>query len=136
MADSTAISDFSCDAISIERQGHVGTLWLDRPQKRNAMNPELWNGIPAGIAALEADGATRAIVLAAKGKSFCVGLDLAMLQGGGSSDSKAGGYSFAGPPSGATANLRQLKQTQEIQASITSIAQASVPVSRRCMASA
>ena len=32
-----AIEDFRSDAISIERSGHVGTLWLDRPDKRNAM---------------------------------------------------------------------------------------------------
>lgn len=120
-----SIQDFSSDAISIERQGAVGTLWLDRPDKRNAMNPDLWNGLVAGLNALEADGETRAIVLAGRGKSFCVGLDLAMLTGGGGSSEEEG---FSGPLSGATANLRQLENTKSIQDAVTRIAKCSVPV--------
>ena len=104
-----AIEDFSSEAISIERDEGVGTLWLDRPEKRNAMNPALWNGLVDGLGALQADGETRVIVLAGRGHSFCVGLDLAMLQAGGSS-----GESFAGPKSGATMNLRQLEMTKSI----------------------
>lgn len=128
----SAIEDFHCDAISIERNGHVGTLWLDRPEKRNAMNPTLWNGLVSGLAALEADGETRAIVLAAKGPAFCVGLDLAMLGGGGSSSAGEGEASFSGSDrkavSGATANLRQLELTKSIQDSITAISKTRVPV--------
>ncbi len=114
-----AIEDFSSDAISIERNGHVGTLWLDRPEKRNAMNRELWTGITAGLEALEADGETRVILLAGKGKSFCVGLDLAMLTAGAS-----GG----GKKSGATAHLEQLRRTQEIQSAVTALSKTKVPV--------
>lgn len=116
-----AIEDFQSEAISIERKGHVGTLWLDRPDKRNAMNPDLWNGITAGLAALEADGETRSIVLAGKGPAFCVGLDLAMLTPSGGSEGDA-------PASKAAANLRQLTLTQTIQAAVTSITQTKVPV--------
>lgn len=117
-----AIDDFSNDAIQVERSGHVGTLWLDRPDKRNAMNPALWNGIVEGLRALEADGETRAIVLAGRGKSFCVGLDLAMLTAGG----EDGG--LGGSNSGATAHLSQLRRTQEIQNAITAITKTNVPV--------
>jgi len=117
-----AIDDFSSDAIQVERSGHVGTLWLDRPDKRNAMNPALWNGIVEGLRALEADGETRAIVLAGRGKSFCVGLDLAMLTAGG----EDGG--LGGSNSGATAHLSQLRRTQEIQNAITAITKTNVPV--------
>ena len=78
-----AIGDFSSEAISIEREGCVGTLWLDRPEKRNAMSPTLWNGLVDGLRALQSDGEPRVIVLAGRGHSFCVGLDLAMLQAGG-----------------------------------------------------
>jgi len=118
-----AIEEFSSEAISIERNEGVGTLWLDRPEKRNAMNPALWNGLVDGLRALQADGETRVIVLAGRGHSFCVGRDLAMLQAGGS-----GAESFAGPNSGATANLRQLEMTKSIQGAITTLAKTSVPV--------
>jgi len=118
----SAIDDFSSEAIQVERSGHVGTLWLDRPDKRNAMNPALWNGIVEGLRALEADGETRVIVLAGRGKSFCVGLDLAMLTAGG----EDGG--LGGSNSGATAHLNQLRRTQEIQNAITAITKTNVPV--------
>ena len=112
---------FSSDVLSIERKGTIGILWLDRPEKRNAMNPPLWKGLPDALAALTEDGEVRAIVLAGKGKSFCVGLDLAAFQGGGDDN-------MASPLSGAQANLRQLEVTREFQRCITAIADAPVPV--------
>ncbi len=111
---------FSSDVLSIERKGAVGTLWLDRPEKRNAMNSPMWTGFPEAIAALTEDGEIRAIVLAGRGKSFCVGLDLMALQGGFG----GGGASL----SGAQANLNQFEVTRGFQRSITAIAEATVPV--------
>ena len=64
---------FSSDVLSIERNGAVGTLWLDRPDKRNAMSPALWKGLPEALAALTEDGEVRAIVLAGKGKIISAG---------------------------------------------------------------
>ena len=100
---------FSSEALSVERKGTVGTLWLDRPEKRNAMNPPMWTGFPEALAELTADGEVRAIVLAGKGKSFCVGLDLTALQSGGSI---SGGDDAL---SGAQANLKQLEVTRGFQ---------------------
>ena len=115
--------DFSSEFITLERTGNVGTLWLDRPEKRNALHPPLWRAFPDAIRALTEDGEVRAVVLAAKGPSFCVGLDLMALQGG--SEGPGGG---GGSLSGATANLRQLEVTRAFQAAITAIAEAPVPV--------
>ena len=112
--------DFASDVISLERSGAVGTLWLDRPEKRNAMNPPMWRAFPDAMRALTEDGEVRAVVLAARGKSFCVGLDLMALQGGEGS--------MAGSLTGATANLKQLEVTQAFQAAISAIADAPVPV--------
>jgi enoyl-CoA hydratase len=66
---------FSSEVLSIETKSGVGTLWLDRPEKRNAMSPPMWKDLPGALSALCEDGETRAIILAGKGKSFCVGLD-------------------------------------------------------------
>ena len=62
--------------LSIERDGAVATLFLDRPDKLNALHRALWHGIPAAVAALDADPDVRVIVLAGKGKAFCAGIDL------------------------------------------------------------
>lgn len=62
--------------LSIERDGGVALLWLDRPDKLNALHRALWDAIPAAVAQLDADDSVRVIVLAGKGKGFCSGIDL------------------------------------------------------------
>jgi len=64
------------DVISIERRDHIAIAWLDRPDKRNAMAPGFWTDFPEILNALGEDPGVRAIVVAAKGPSFTVGLDL------------------------------------------------------------
>lgn len=66
----------SSDVISIEFDGHVATLWLDRPERRNAFAQNFWTDLPLVMDALGADDETRAIVIAAKGEAFTVGIDL------------------------------------------------------------
>lgn len=74
--------------LAIDRDGAVATLWLDRPEKLNALHRALWDSIPAAVASLDADPEVRVIVLAARGKAFCAGIDLMdhapALAGGGS----------------------------------------------------
>ena len=67
------------EVLSIERDGHVATLFLDRPEKRNAMNMTFFSELTAAMAELAADPDVRAVVLAAKGPHFSVGLDLSAL---------------------------------------------------------
>jgi enoyl-CoA hydratase len=111
---------FSSNVLSIEKKGAVGTLWLDRPEKRNALSTELWQGLPDALDALASDDEVRAIVFAGRGKSFCVGLDLA----------EAGGGAIGGEPaaSPAVANLRQLEVTTRFQDAISALARCPLPV--------
>ncbi len=113
---------FSSDVFAIERAAQIATLWLDRPEKRNAMSHEFWRDLPLAMAELGDDPEVRAVVMAARGKSFCVGLDLTALGGGGI------GVSGGEPASVAVANLRQLDVTRSFQAAITSVANCPVPV--------
>ncbi len=62
--------------LTIERNGGVATLWLDRPTERNAMGPELFDDLPRLMDELGKDKTVRAIVVAARGEAFSVGLDL------------------------------------------------------------
>ena len=65
------------DPVRIERQGAVLTITLDRPERRNALNEAVAQGVHAGLDAAEADRAIRAIVLTGAGdKAFCAGGDL------------------------------------------------------------
>ena len=41
--------------LTVEREGGVAVLWLDRPDKLNAMGREFWIDLPPMMAALDAD---------------------------------------------------------------------------------
>lgn len=74
--------------LEIERKGHVAWLWLDRPEKLNAMSADIWDDIPRAMTELDGDRNVRVIVIAGKGSSFSVGIDINMLAAlGGSSSS-------------------------------------------------
>lgn len=65
--------------LEITKDGPVATLWLNRPEKLNAMSEDIWSDIPDAIAELDADEDTRAIILAGRGDAFTVGIDVNLL---------------------------------------------------------
>lgn len=65
--------------IEIEIEDHVGWLWLNRPEKRNALSEDMWADIPAAVDELGSDPGVRAVVVAGRGPAFTVGIDLGML---------------------------------------------------------
>jgi enoyl-CoA hydratase len=112
--------DFSSEVVSIEKNGGVGTIWLDRPDKYNALNEAFWLAIPMALSALAADEDIRVVLVAGRGKHFCVGIDL-MQSGMGSHKRPAG-------ESEAIANLRQLEFTTRFQDAMSSLAKCPLPV--------
>ncbi|MCW7504412.1 crotonase/enoyl-CoA hydratase family protein [Leptospira paudalimensis] len=61
---------------TIERRKNIAILWLNRPEKRNAMNWPFWRDLPDMVAEIDADPKIHCFVIAGKGKSFSTGLDL------------------------------------------------------------
>ena len=53
---------FSSNVLSIEKQGQVGIVWLDRESKYNALSTELWSAIPHALDALCEDTEIGAII--------------------------------------------------------------------------
>ena len=68
--------------VRIERRGHVAMVTLARPAKRNALDPAMFDALDDAARALSGDRELRAVVLAAVGKSFCAGIDLASFAAG------------------------------------------------------
>jgi enoyl-CoA hydratase len=64
--------------VRVEVRGPLLVITLDRPAKRNAVDPEMTAGLDAAFDRLEADPALRAAVLAAEGQFFCAGSDLVL----------------------------------------------------------
>ncbi len=59
-----------------EREGPVATLIMNRPQTKNALDPELLHALGKGLAEDAADPSVRAVVLTGAGDAFCSGADL------------------------------------------------------------
>lgn len=60
-----------------EAAGGVARITIDRPERRNAINPEVVRGITTGLADAEGDASVRAVVVTGSGdKAFCAGGDL------------------------------------------------------------
>jgi enoyl-CoA hydratase len=123
---------FDSPVLSIVHTGAVATVWLDRAEARNAMGQDLWRDLPRAMEIVGEDADVRAVVLAAKGPHFSVGLDLkemgALLVGaepptGGQSGGQSGGSSSAAVKARATRS-----DVLRLQASITSVARCPKPV--------
>jgi 2-(1,2-epoxy-1,2-dihydrophenyl)acetyl-CoA isomerase len=59
----------------------VGTLTLDRPERRNAFDLEMLRELAEAVRAMIADESVRVIVLTGNGRGFCSGADLDGLTG-------------------------------------------------------
>jgi enoyl-CoA hydratase len=120
---------FESPVLSIEQDEWVATVWLDRPEARNAMGMDLWRDLPVAMAAVSRDPRVRAVVIAAKGPHFSVGLDLKamgnLLAGDGSSQEADG----AGSPSSMATRARGARsEVLRLQDSITAVARCAKPV--------
>lgn len=62
--------------------GGVTTLTLNRPDKLNALTPEVFEQLRAHLGAIATDDSVRVVVLAGAGRSFCAGHDLGAIASG------------------------------------------------------
>lgn len=115
------------NVLSVEFDEHIATVWLDRPDRRNAFALEFWDDLPKTMEALGDDDETRVVVISARGQSFTVGIDLKafgptfMSGGADPSDPKQPG-SDVGRRKALYRSIRKLQET------FTSIATCPKPV--------
>ncbi len=103
--------------LEIERTGRVGTIWLNRPEKLNAMSEDIWNDLPRAVAELDADESVRVMILAGRGRSFTVGIDIEMLAS-----------LLPSEPSGSQAQDVLYTKIKTLQVTISCLAEAAKPV--------
>lgn len=65
------------DVVTAKDAGAIRILTLNRPSRRNALNPAAYVALAEGIRAAEADSDVRAIIITGEGEHFCAGNDLA-----------------------------------------------------------
>jgi len=62
--------------VELEREGGVARIFLNRPQKVNALDCALLEALAAALASLAPDVSLRVVVLGGRGKAFCGGADV------------------------------------------------------------
>ena len=64
------------ETILIDKANGVTTIRFNRPDKRNAMNPQLHRDMYDALTDLEFDPETKVLVITGQGEAFCAGQDL------------------------------------------------------------
>ena len=75
--------------VKIEREGGVTFVILNRPEKRNAMSPQLHVDMCEALDWAEEDEQTKVVVVTGAGGNFCAGQDLKLFFRGTEDDPKA-----------------------------------------------
>lgn len=70
------------ETLTVERDGPLATLTLNRPARLNAMSGAMTYDLPAAMNALLDDESVRAILLTGAGRGFCAGADLKDIHAG------------------------------------------------------
>jgi enoyl-CoA hydratase len=112
-----SLPDMGYVHLELETRIGVGWLWLARPQKHNALSADMWEEIPQALAELTADEEVRAIVVAGRGPSFTVGIDIDMLAS----------LQFQGD-SQAEKNMALYRKIRDLQGTMSSFAECAKPV--------
>ncbi len=60
----------------LECKDNIATIALNRPDKRNAINPQMIADIQSALDAIEKGHSTRVVIITGAGKAFCAGMDL------------------------------------------------------------
>lgn len=64
------------ELVTISVEAHIADVRLNRPDKRNALSPAMFDAVSEAARSLACDRRIRAVVLSGEGKAFCAGLDL------------------------------------------------------------
>jgi len=107
---------FHSPVLNLDIDRHVATLWLDRPEKLNAFNLQLWEDIPVALEAVNRNEEVRCLIIASSGPAFTAGIDLVELGPSLMSGS-------ADPETSDASRARSLYDlVKKLQATMTSIA--------------
>ncbi|MBM3150556.1 MAG: enoyl-CoA hydratase/isomerase family protein, partial [Chloroflexi bacterium] len=67
---------FRGDTVLLEVEGAIASIIMNRPERLNALNAELWRGLEEAARAVEAEAEVRVAILTGAGRAFSAGLDI------------------------------------------------------------
>jgi trans-feruloyl-CoA hydratase/vanillin synthase len=77
------------NTVKLEKSGGIGWVIFNRPEKRNAMSPELHFDMNEALDRMADDDDVKVVVITGAGKAFCAGQDLALFFRANEGDAKA-----------------------------------------------
>jgi enoyl-CoA hydratase/carnithine racemase len=69
------------ETLEIDRNGAVAELWLNRPERLNALSVQVLRELARAAAELDADSTVRVVIVRGRGRAFSAGADLAGFPG-------------------------------------------------------
>ena len=72
----TAEKSQSFSMLAVSLQEGIGTLWLNRPDKLNALSRQVLCELAEAVHWFDAQTETRVVIVSGRGKTFCAGADL------------------------------------------------------------
>jgi len=88
--------------VDIRIDNHVAEVMMNRPDKFNAVDPDMFRALDEAARSLAGEASVRAVVLHGAGENFCAGIDLAAMQ-----DTENLGAALLKPVEGSAANIFQ-----------------------------
>ena len=87
------------ETITIEKKGNIAVLTLNRPERLNAISPQMTQELLSAFNDIDDDDEIRVLVITGAGRGFCAGADVGGMAGG------------AQRSTGATRGAEELRQT-------------------------
>ncbi len=69
------------ETILVERENHIGTITLNRPDQLNTFTSRMAEDLCAGLVELDNEEGIRVVVIQGAGKAFCCGIELSEFHG-------------------------------------------------------
>ncbi len=96
--------------LTLERDGDLATITLDRPDHLNSLDEDLLERLQAVTTEVGRDDAIRVVVITGAGKAFCAGGDLRVLQETSPEDPGEAFYRYAGIFHDAIVQIRSMSK--------------------------
>jgi enoyl-CoA hydratase/3-hydroxyacyl-CoA dehydrogenase len=70
--------------VTVDRRGPIAYVTLNRPEKLNAITPEMMDDFADALRDVSEDDSVRVVVVRGEGRAFCCGFDLSVFRSAGS----------------------------------------------------
>jgi 2-(1,2-epoxy-1,2-dihydrophenyl)acetyl-CoA isomerase len=69
------------EAVKLAKDGHIAIITLNRPERLNAVSPQLTQDFHAALDEVATDEGIRVVILTGEGRGFCSGADVTRMRG-------------------------------------------------------